>query len=260
MVASCLILLSLGIMVCYDTIVSLVKYEEGYAMSASGHIALKSSTAFSDLHKSYITVADSLLDVAWSFKASSMFMLLATFNYITTENGSVHASFMGSWEFRAYRIYSILSMFAYGLLQGVFSYNPLLTAVVPQFVYHTECFLIFWLLLLTNYRITRLTRTLTNPTTIARMQLYVTFNAYLAFSLLLDFTGLFIINTDILVGHKDVQNSKVSKERTGTHKHADRRGRERALVHRSHSSFVSVVLRFFLFAVCVCVLSSGLTF
>jgi hypothetical protein len=90
-------------------------------------------------------------------------------------------------------------------MQFVFSFNPLLSIVMPQVVYHCECLMVVCLTILVNSRLKRLTRKQNLSRVLAhRMKFYIQMNNLTACFVFLDFFSLGIINADILTGIKAI--------------------------------------------------------
>jgi len=202
-----LLMTSLVLMIVYDGIAAYIKYQEGfYVNPTTGIISQRPAAEYT---RSYdvelLTIADSVLNVSWSLKSSSLFMLIATFNHVSLSRFNI--KFMSTTEFKICRLYSLVSILLYPIMEWSFSYNELLSTIMPQFVYHVECAVIVVLLQLTNFRIRLLHDSSTQSEKIAeRLTWFIHLNDLLSIIVFFDFIGLFIINVDIVAGQTIYHN------------------------------------------------------
>eukprot|EP01006_Ploeotia_vitrea_P042650 TRINITY_DN66648_c1_g1_i2.p2 TRINITY_DN66648_c1_g1~~TRINITY_DN66648_c1_g1_i2.p2 ORF type:complete len:457 (+),score=216.71 TRINITY_DN66648_c1_g1_i2:152-1522(+) len=207
--ATTMVYISLAVMVVYDTIATKFKYEEGFSYNATtGAIKTKSKTKYSQANKDLLVPTDMLLNISWSLKNSAVCLLLAMYHHVARkECGRKH--FMHSWEFKCYSIYSIVSIVLYPFLQLFFDAvsTPLMSTIMPQFVYSFECFAIVFLMVLTNWRLQKMIDQLKEgktATVVPRLMYFIKMNKFFMFSCFLDFIGLFTI--DILINKQIAKN------------------------------------------------------
>jgi len=188
-----------------------MKYNEGFTfVPAFKSCIQKSKALYSPAMAALVFPTDMLFNVVCSSKSSSLFLLLASWNTIASQVGASDNTFMSGYEFRAYQVLSTVSLVMYPLLQIIFSYDGILTTVLPQIVYECENFIIMNLIQITNYRFRRILKDLPpNSPARGRLQYYVFMNNILTLWIFLDFMGLMIINGDILRPATDRQINQV---------------------------------------------------
>eukprot|EP01006_Ploeotia_vitrea_P042651 TRINITY_DN66648_c1_g1_i3.p1 TRINITY_DN66648_c1_g1~~TRINITY_DN66648_c1_g1_i3.p1 ORF type:complete len:478 (+),score=210.79 TRINITY_DN66648_c1_g1_i3:187-1620(+) len=207
-VATIMTFVSLVIMVAYDTIATIFKYDEGFYYDPdTGNIKTMPKTKYSQTNKDLLVPTDMLLNISWSLKNSAVFLLLAMYHHVARKECG-RAQFASSWEFKCYSIYSIVSILLYPFLQLFFDAvsTPLMSTIMPQFVYSAECFAIVLLMILTNRRLTALVAELKQSSIVPRLNNFVRMNKFFMFSCFCDCLGLFTINVDILIDKKIAGN------------------------------------------------------
>jgi hypothetical protein len=225
-VFSCLLMFtSCFLFVIYDGIVMTVKYDEGFAVvfpaninqtafdNQGGNVSSlyvpfdqlscnqKKGGDYSPANQDLITASDSMLNCVWMFKTSSLFLLVSQFHYVITSGLSTtqKGSFSNEWESWIYTIYSIFGLFLYPILQWLFEYDAVLTAVIPQIMYLIELPVVGLLLFWTIFRWQKLTDYLaSNKALYDKVLRYTYFSKIICFFLLLEWVGLGPINFDII--------------------------------------------------------------
>lgn len=156
---------------------------------------------YSPANQDLITASDSMLNCVWMFKTSSLFLLVSQFHYVITSGLSTtqKGSFSNEWESWIYTIYSIFGLFLYPILQWLFEYDAVLTAVIPQIMYLIELPVVGLLLFWTIFRWQKLTDYLaSNKALYDKVLRYTYFSKVICFFLLLEWVGLGPINFDII--------------------------------------------------------------
>src|SRR4051794_736029 len=99
-------------------------------------------------HESYsvsihnlITSCEVMNNLSLATQVSSIFLLVATYNHIIKKK--IHESVIQSQQFYIFIVCSVCSICIYPIVQFAFwSYDGMLSAVVPQLVYQGECLII----------------------------------------------------------------------------------------------------------------------
>lgn len=159
---------------------------------------------YSATNEELIFTCDFLFDFTISLKSSASFLLMAYYSHIV--GSSARKSFMSSCEHKSYSIYSLISFFVYPALSMIFlkvefSYlSPTtLSTVIPQMLYHCECFFFVVVCFINNLRLKRLVNTLPPDSTASiTLRKCIATNTLLLIVILLDGVSLFSINIDIL--------------------------------------------------------------
>lgn len=189
----------------YDILLTGVKYEEGYFVKANGDIVHKPKSKWAPENVAVLPVTGALISIAFTCKSSAHFLTLAFWNNLASRECG--ASFGSSREFLAYRVYSVISFLMYPILQGIFSFNSLLTVVMPQMWYHVECLAVMALTLLANQRLKGMAESSASNATREKLNHYISMNNFIVFFNLLEFLGLGSINLDLFMG-RNIYSSK----------------------------------------------------
>jgi len=121
-------------------------------------------------------------------KTSAMFLINAMWHNISRKVFT--ASFMSSFEFRGYVIYSVGSVLLYPIFQCVFLSNSTLTTIAPQFVYSAEILIVGCLSQYSNFRFRKFNAKGANVS----IDFYIIINNYLSLACFMDCAGLASIN------------------------------------------------------------------
>lgn len=195
---SFLLATSLLLLISYDIITTFVKYTEGFEIvEDTGAIRTKSKSNYTPDNLSLIQKTDLVWNLACTFKSSALFLLLAMFHHTVQASGH---TFMSSREFLISKLYACVSVCAYPLLQFIFYQDPLLSTIMPQFVYSFECFAIVALTQAANCRFRKLSQSMPSSSLVARrISAFIGLNNLLSISCFMDGLGLATINIDIVV-------------------------------------------------------------
>ncbi|KAI9136545.1 hypothetical protein BKA69DRAFT_141940 [Paraphysoderma sedebokerense] len=98
-----------------------------------------------------------MFSLSMTTKTSCCFLITAFFNHLS--QSIVKGGFMSSREFKAYQAYGIFSLIAYPVLTAPLQrIDQLMSAILPQLFYSTECMILIGLCLYNNYRLKRLVK------------------------------------------------------------------------------------------------------
>ncbi|CAG8659974.1 10805_t:CDS:2 [Cetraspora pellucida] len=141
----------------YDIATSKIKYTEGFmVIPFNGEIITKPVQFWSDDNRRLVMPINYILCASFSAQTCLLFLLQSFWNYLA--NNIAKTTFMGSFEFKSYIIYSVFSMALFPLLQWLFRYDDVYTEVVPQLAYGVMMFIIGLLGVRSHWRFTRLLR------------------------------------------------------------------------------------------------------
>lgn len=196
-------LVSLILMVIYQSINVKIKYTEGYLVTQySAHkdvvqvVPLPAAQWSAYDQFTLLPICNELLNVSFALKSSAHFLGLAYWHVTVKKHLGV--SFGRTWEFLAYEAYSVLSLALYPIAQAV-APTVSMSIVYPQLVYHAEGIIIIALTVSIVVRMRNLLQQLTlTPSVEHRMQFYIMLNIMQAVFVALDFIGLGAINIDAL--------------------------------------------------------------
>jgi hypothetical protein len=199
-VATLLLLLSLICMTVYDFMAAFIKYSEGFWVDpVTGLIITRPVGKYSDANRRLFPSVSVLLNLGWTLQCSALFLMMALWNHMS--KAELSKKFMSSLEFKAYAIYSIVSLGLYPVLQVVYfiSGNVIVSALVPLLLYVFQCIILLVLCQVTNRRFRRLMRQLPpHAKALTRISAYSEMNNYLSVALLLAIIGLGGIVIDAL--------------------------------------------------------------
>ncbi|CAG8462139.1 22764_t:CDS:2, partial [Racocetra persica] len=141
----------------YDIATAKIKYTEGFmVIPYNGEIITKPVQFWNDENRRLVTPIDYVLCVNFSAQTCLLFLLQSFWNYLA--NNIAKTTFMGSFEFKSYIIYSVFSLALFPLLQWLFRYDNIYTEVVPQLAFGVILFIIGLLGVRSHWRFTRLLR------------------------------------------------------------------------------------------------------
>ena len=187
-------------MTVYDFIATFVKYSEGFWVDpVTGLIITRPVGKYSDGNRKLFPSSSVLMNLAWTLQCSSLFLMMALWNHMS--KAELSKKFMSSLEFKAYAIYSIVSLGLYPVLQVVYflSGNVIVSALIPLLLYVFQSIILVVLSQVSNARFRRLMRQLpSNAKALTRIRYYAEMNNYLSFALLLSIVGLGGIVIDAL--------------------------------------------------------------
>jgi len=199
---------SLSAVILYDCLATYFKYYEGWRVKEeSGDIVPQSKKNYHPDNVELLAPTDAFWSITCTLKSSGMFLMNSMWHNLSRK--IINAKFMSSIEFKAYGVYSVLSLILYPFFQLLFlNSNPLMSAVMPQFVYHAECFSLIIITQISNKRFRRILENLP-PTSPNRgsLRFFIHMNNWLTLMLALDFIGLFAINADVCTTERVVYNS-----------------------------------------------------
>eukprot|EP01006_Ploeotia_vitrea_P039635 TRINITY_DN66361_c9_g3_i3.p1 TRINITY_DN66361_c9_g3~~TRINITY_DN66361_c9_g3_i3.p1 ORF type:complete len:527 (+),score=233.28 TRINITY_DN66361_c9_g3_i3:105-1685(+) len=208
-VALILLLLAMVFSVAYDALSSYIKYQEGFVVDEHGVIETAPKSVYSALSTRLLLPTDMMLSLAWSLKNSAVFLLLALYNHVVRSEFK-RLDFMGSREFHMYAVYALVSLVLYPVIQLIFLFSfdsPLLSTIMPQFLYAAESIVLEFLFALTNARLKKLIISLDpelgRVAVASKLLYYMDMNRYLMATYALETIGLMPINIAIVAGSKD---------------------------------------------------------
>ncbi|CAG8447726.1 6989_t:CDS:2 [Acaulospora morrowiae] len=186
----------------YDVAVTYIKYTEGFLMiPINGEIITKPQDYWSDIHKQMAIPLDYVFCASFSVQTCLLFLLQSFWNYLA--NNIAKTTFMGSFEFKSYIVYSIFSFLLFPLLQWIFRENEIYTEAIPQLAYGAIMFVIALLGLRSNRRFSRLLRSSKNSNTsqvniVAKLEYFKEMNQYLTCSLFIGSSSVVALSVDAL--------------------------------------------------------------
>jgi len=199
------IMLSLACLICSDSMNMKFKYQEGYLITRQfvdegkniTHYFVKPMPAsmWTPGNEKNLVISTTLLNLAFIFKSTSHFLVLAFWNTISKK--TLNTAFASTKEFRAYQFFSMASIALYFIMQG--AAPTVATSITwPQYVEHCENLCIIFLILLVNFRLRRVTKQLKFSREVhERIKFYRRVNMAQLMFLILDLVGLGGINLDL---------------------------------------------------------------
>ena len=142
-VAVLLLLVSLVSMLVYDCVATYIKYREGfYVDQVTGLIITRPGEKYDERDRKLFPSIAVLQNLSMTLQCSAVFLMMALWNHMA--KAMLNKQFMSSGEFKAYAIYSVVTLGLYPFLQIVYfiSRNVLVSTVVPLFLYSFQCLLI----------------------------------------------------------------------------------------------------------------------
>lgn len=198
--ATLLLLLSLIVMLAYDTLGIYVKYHEGYDVKptegGSYTVKVKPLSLYTVGDKHRVEAANILLDLAWCSKSSAYFVMFSIFSEIS--QGLLHQTIIPIREVRIILAHSALNIALFITMPLAFKSDILLSVIAPQFVYHGECAILIILGYINIRRFNQHSRDLMDPGSKQLLWFYIDMTYLFITALFLDMIGLLIINADLL--------------------------------------------------------------
>nr|CAG8481380.1 7482_t:CDS:10 [Entrophospora candida] len=211
-----LLLLMLPLQAFYDISTSVIKYREGFFLNPlNGEIVSKPHTFWSEENKALMLPTDYILCASFSVQTCLLFLLQSFWNYLA--NNLAKTTFMGSFEFKSYIVYSIFSISIFPILQYVFRESDLLTEVVPQLTYSIFMILICILGIRSHWRFSKLLRVTKNSSTartsiVSKLTYFRDMNRYLTLALFIGSISLATLSIDGLTSAKWLNSHKLSSD------------------------------------------------
>lgn len=197
-IAALLLFLSLLIIIVYNLIAAVIKYSEGYWVDpATGLIITRPLEKYSSNNRKTFPSISVLLNLSWTLQSSALFLVMALWNHMS--KAMLSTKFMSSVEFKAYAVYSIISLGLYPVLQVVYfiSRNVIVSALIPLLIFVFQCLILVVLTQLSNSRFRKLIKRLPkNARAVNRVKYYTEMNNYLTIALFLCVVGLGAIVID----------------------------------------------------------------
>lgn len=203
-----MLLSALLMLLFYDACTAVAKYNEGFE-NHEGKIQAKRKSEYSAANMDLIHAGDLLFNLGCTLKTSAAFLLLSLFHFTFQASGD----FISSRQFAMSRTYAVVSLVLYPLLQYGFSSDPLISGVLPQFLYNVEALMTVGLCQLANTRFRRLlaNQFLTDDAK-AHIASFTVANNWLTLASLLDVFGLMSMNIDIVSHQNNIRNAKLAKD------------------------------------------------
>ncbi|KAI8096667.1 uncharacterized protein BX664DRAFT_324567 [Halteromyces radiatus] len=177
-VLTVLMMLTMTAQVVWDLTFTYIKYNEGY-MELNGQAIIKPYQYWSPQNQQLALAVNYIEAAAYSLQTSLYVMLQCFWNYLS--NSVANKDFMGSFEFKFYIVWSILSMAMFPILQWYYHYDPIKEEVIPQFAYAGEVFITALLGIRTFLRFRRIIQhgreTNANPLVINKMKYFMDINS-----------------------------------------------------------------------------------
>ncbi|KAI9136548.1 hypothetical protein BKA69DRAFT_141922 [Paraphysoderma sedebokerense] len=143
-----------------------------------------------------------MFTLSMTMKTSCCFLITAFFNHLS--QSIVQGGFMSSREFKAYQAYGIFSLIAYPVLTAPLQrIDQVMSAILPQLFYSTECMILTGLCLYNNYRLKKLVKNASGKGTIQnksseRISFYLLANNLMAICVFVEGISLYMINIDTI--------------------------------------------------------------
>ncbi|OZJ03872.1 hypothetical protein BZG36_03685, partial [Bifiguratus adelaidae] len=212
-IVTLMVLICIPCQLYYDITSTIIKYQEGFLAipdpaqltnPLADTIITKPEMLWTPEHQSLVVPTDYTLCVGFSLQTGTLFLLQSFWNYLA--NSVAKANFMGSWEFRLYIVWSVVSMAMFPILQWVFSrpeaqlQNPNWKEIVPELAYGIELFIIACLGIHSHFRFRRLihqSKSHANAKQVTRrLNYFMEMNKILTFCLTLCAASFIILSGD----------------------------------------------------------------
>ncbi|CAG8481427.1 6829_t:CDS:2 [Paraglomus occultum] len=211
-----------------DIISTIVKYQEGFmilpnvtpstpispaSVLASGEIITKPYILWTQAHKNWILPSDYVLCASFSVQVGLLFLLQSFWNYLAANVAKT--SFMGSFEFKSYIIFSVFSAAVFPILRFTFRHNDLNSDVFPQLAYGVFLFIIALLGIRSNQRFTMLLRKTgqsIRPSVVAKLEYFRDMNLYLTMGLIIGSVSVLILCVDALTPNQWLNRRKFTAD------------------------------------------------
>ncbi|CAG8446998.1 5596_t:CDS:2 [Ambispora gerdemannii] len=204
----------------YDVFSSIIKYEEGFiVVPTTGEIITTPYQYWSDFYKQWLVPIDYVLCANFSVQTSLLFLLQSFWLYI---GNLAKTSFMGSFEFKSYIIYSIFSLSIFPILQYTFRANTLYMEIVPQLAYAVCMGIIALLGVRSHHRFMKLLKVTRSAASaqqsvIRKLEYFRDMNRCLSAALVIGSTALTILCIDALTEAKWLNSHKFTADILITH-------------------------------------------
>ncbi|CAG8537505.1 4413_t:CDS:2 [Funneliformis caledonium] len=200
----------------YDITISNVKYHEGFWVNPlNGEIISKPHQFWSKSNDDLVVPTNYILCANFSLQTCLLFLLQSFWNYLA--NNLAKTSFMGSFEFKSYIVYSIFSALIFPLLQFIYRDDTFYTEIIPQLVYAIFMFLIAMLGIRSHSRFTNLLHVTKNAKTphvniVLKLEYFRDMNRYLTWGLLIGSAAFMILCIDGLTSSKYLISHKFASD------------------------------------------------
>lgn len=204
-----LLLLSLILVIVYDCIAVTIKYREGYWVDpVTGLIMTRPLQRYDSRDMQLFPAIAVMRNLSWSMQCTALFMLMAMWNHMS--KAITNRKFMSSIEFKAYAVYSILSLAAFPFLElgYYFSGNYSISTLVPVGLYAFQSFLLLIFTQVANFRFRRLLKQMSLSK--SRIAYYQSMNNFLSFGYLLILISLLVSLFDAVTADALAYNKLVS--------------------------------------------------
>jgi hypothetical protein len=138
-----------------------------------------------------------MLDISWSIKSCSLFLIQLIWNHVVKKLKT--KPFVSTIEAKIHLVMAGVSLLAYPILQTAFQFiNPNFSTIAPQFVSHFENLLIGGFCFIMSNRFKKLVASQSgfHSKAVSRIQYYITLNQLLGLCVWMDGLFLFTINID----------------------------------------------------------------
>ncbi|CAG8433149.1 9550_t:CDS:2 [Diversispora eburnea] len=145
------------LLIVYDIGLCYIKYTEGFLLIPNtGEIITKPQDYWNDSNRKLLIPFNYILCANFSAQTCLLFLLQAFWNYLA--NSIAKTTFMSSFEFKSYIIYSVFSAALFPLLQWMFRCDKLYTEVIPRLAYSGIMIIIALLGIISDWRFSKLLR------------------------------------------------------------------------------------------------------
>ncbi|CAG8460139.1 7922_t:CDS:2 [Paraglomus brasilianum] len=213
-----LLLIMAPLQVFSDIIGTLIKYQEGFITFPNGQVITKPYVLWTPAHKNLSVPSDYVLCMSFSVQVGLLFLLQSFWNYLA--NNVAKASFMGSFEFKSYIIFSVFSAAVFPTLKFTFRHNELNSDIAPQLAYGVFMFIIALLGVRSNKRFATLLRKTgqtTRPNVVAKLEYFRDMNLYLSMGLVIGSVSLVLLCVDGLTTTQWLNKRKFAADLLMTH-------------------------------------------
>ncbi|KAI8994840.1 hypothetical protein BDB01DRAFT_774237 [Pilobolus umbonatus] len=200
----------------WDVTSTYIKYSEKfYVIEATGTIISKPYHFWTPEHKDLARAFDYIQSVNLSLQTGVFFLLQCFWNYLS--NTVAKRSFMSSYEFKFYIIWTFISMATFPILQYSYRNYEERREVVPQLAYCCGVLIASMLGIRSDRRFSRLLKISRNmkhggSQVVEKLSYFRTMNIYLTIVLFFYGTGLLIICVDGLTAAKVINSNKFATD------------------------------------------------
>ncbi|CAM0142454.1 unnamed protein product [Umbelopsis sp. WA50703] len=194
----------------YDFETTRIKYTVGYTELPTGQIISTPYVLWPENFQKFVPTMDYIESVTFSLQTGIFFLLQCFWSYLS--NSVAKHSFMGSWEFKFYIGWCLISIALFPVLQWIYRNDELYSEIVPQLAYGIEALIIFGLGLRSHFRFRSLinkTHNVTNGKSIVtKLTYFMEMNKLMTMILFMYGTSFVILCADGLTAATIINKNK----------------------------------------------------